>query len=176
MSNHTIDPDVTILGIDTPTLEGADGDMQVLGSMVRSLIDSLIPDHIRDYDLLGYNIEDGDGEQMRALKFEVHVHDPSMIGLLLGSGRRNVKLLLQYLRTQQIVSHDRYTVITTVDPDGMRQDHINKAVSKIRRDFARKGEDVPDDIYLKSSMNYRIDENGNRVHYNHRGEMIEFAS
>jgi hypothetical protein len=112
---------------DAEKIERADGfglgTFNDMTKMLERIIHSVVPSIEGSYDLQGR-------EDRSGIYIDIQFKEDASLGLFFGRHKRNVYMLIDWIRAQQIFPADRYIYFNVAKPDGTVQSVVSKRVSK----------------------------------------------
>jgi hypothetical protein len=99
------------------------GTFDDMTKMLEQIIYSVVPSLKGTYQLQGR-------EDRSGIYIDVTFNQDVSLGLFFGRHKRNVYMLIDWIRAQQIFPADRYIYFNVAKPDGTVQSVVSKRVSK----------------------------------------------
>lgn len=94
--------------------------------MLESIIHSIIPSADGLYELVGR-------EDRYGIYVDIAFQDDNFIGLFLGRKKKNLDMMVHWIRAQQVFPADRYIHFTICKSDGTIQRFVDKNVFRIKK-------------------------------------------
>lgn len=99
------------------------GTFEDMTKMLEQIIYSIVPSIKGGYELQGR-------EDRSGIYIDIQFKEDVSLGLFFGRHKRNVYMLIDWVRAQQIFPADRYIYFNVAKPDGTVQSVVSKRVSK----------------------------------------------